>query len=76
MSLEDICSEIGVGPAIGSQLVQDGWNVNNFGMIASDVNGFEAALEELLPGQDFIPAAAVFVESSFSTLQTGGKTGK
>ena len=52
MSLEDLCSEIGVGPAIGSQLIQDGWNINNFGMIASDVTGFEAALDELLPGQD------------------------
>ena len=52
MSLEDLCSEIGVGPAIGSQLIQDGWNINNFGMIASDVTGFEAALDELLPGQE------------------------
>lgn len=52
MSLEDFCSEIGVGPEIGSKLVQDGWNVSNFGMIASDVAEFEAALDELLPGHE------------------------
>ena len=52
MSLEDICSEVGVEPAIGSRLVQDGWNVSNFGMIASNIDGFTASLEDLLPGQE------------------------
>eukprot|EP00435_Cladocopium_sp_Y103_P018778 s4100_g4.t1 len=48
--LEDILQESGVDPARANQIVADGWTVSTFACCALDLQDFEKAMDEMLPG--------------------------
>ena len=49
-SLEDIMASSGVDPGLSSNLVQEGWTVESFGLAAPDIHEFDTVLTELFSG--------------------------
>ena len=49
MDLSQILTSVNVNPGQVDQLVQDGWTVEHFALIADSIEEFDAAINEIFP---------------------------
>ena len=49
LTLEDVLGECGVDPALASQLASEGWTIQTFSCIVSDVHEMDSHWQELVP---------------------------
>lgn len=68
-SLEDIFAATGVDPILGNNLVQEGWTAESFGLIASDLPGFEQSLSDLFLNDTLSLLQKAQIKAAFKRCQ-------
>ena len=59
----------GVDPGLSSNLVQEGWTVESFGLAAPDIHEFDTVLTELLPGNSLSLLQKAQLRAAFKKCQ-------
>lgn len=68
-SLEDIFAATGVDPILSTNLVQEGWTAEAFGLISADLSGFEQSLGDLFPNDTLSLLQKAQIKAAFKRCQ-------
>ena len=68
-SLEDVFALRGVDPSASNNLIQEGWNIETFGLAATDLSGFDLVLDAMFPNTQLTILQKAQLRAAFKKCQ-------